>query len=190
MTKNKLLNIAIIACKSLRILWVFIFTISTLFFIHFQINKDFYKDMEVKFNEPSGFSIGKTETLLTQKPKEGKETLSLKQITTTSLYINYSKFTAILLFYFLSLKEFQKIIESVKHLKTFQQDNVNSFRRIGKYAFIIFIVSSFTFMTYLDATSSGFQISFTPLILMLLAFIMAEIFKEGNNLKQENDLTI
>ncbi|MCK0157393.1 DUF2975 domain-containing protein [Cellulophaga sp. F20128] len=190
MTKNKLLNIAILACKGLRILWIFIFTISTLFFIHFQINKDFYKDMEIKFNEPSGFNISSSETLFTQNSEGDKKSSSIQQITTASLYINYIKFTAVLLFYFLSLKEFQKVIESVKHLKTFQLNNVNSFRRIGKYAFIIFILSSFTFITYQHTATSGFQISFTPLILMLLAFILAEIFKEGNMLRKENDLTI
>ena len=81
-------------------------------------------------------------------------------------------------------------MESVKSLKTFQTNNVISFRKIGKYIFIIFLLTSYTSIQFENGGQSQIQFSFTPLLFMLFAFIMAEIFKEGNKLKVENDLTI
>ena len=50
-----------------------------------------------------------------------------------------------------------------------------------------------TFKNSLYFGQGGFSqtsISFTPLLFALISFILAEIFKEGNKLQQENELTI
>ena len=50
-----------------------------------------------------------------------------------------------------------------------------------------------TFKNNLYFGQGGFSqtsISFTPLLFALISFILAEIFKEGNKLQQENELTI
>lgn len=91
---------------------------------------------------------------------------------------------------FLCIKEFQKVIESVKEIKTFQERNVSSFRRIGKYLLISFILVSYSSFTFQQGGTSSFYISFELLIIALLAYIMAEIFKEGNKLSEENKLTV
>ena len=81
-------------------------------------------------------------------------------------------------------------MQSVKSFKTFQKNNVYSFRKIGKYIFIIFLLSSYIKVRFQQGGISGTHINFTPLLLGLVAFIMAEIFKEGNELEVENNLTI
>ena len=82
------------------------------------------------------------------------------------------------------------MIESVKELKTFQETNVLSFRKIGKYVLIIFIITCYSALTFQNGRISGFYFTPNLLILSLLAYIMAEIFKEGNNLEEENKLTV
>ena len=106
------------------------------------------------------------------------------------MYIVFIKYTAILVLVFLCVKEFQRVAESVKNIQTFKEGNVQSFIKLGKYLFILFLLYSFSFFNFEQGRLSIVSISFLPLVLMLLAFVMAEIFKEGNQLSEDNDLTI
>ena len=192
MKKNKLLNIAVVVCKSIRVIYIIAFIILTGIFIHVQIAPDSYKKGNYSFNNTtSGFQISKYNRWKISSPKlEDKDVYTIDKILKTSLYINYLKLVAILLFIFLATKEFQKIMQSVKNLKTFQKNNVYSFRKIGKYIFIIFLLSSYVKVRFQQGGVSATHINLTPLLFVLAAFIMAEIFKEGNALEEENDLTI
>jgi hypothetical protein len=81
-------------------------------------------------------------------------------------------------------------MQSVKGIKTFGENNVLSFRRIGGFVIGYAILTSYTSISFENGGFRGFSLSFTPLFLILFAFIMAEVFKEGVLLKEENDLTI
>lgn len=208
MTKNTLLNTGIIICKLLRLFQIIAFIILTAVFVHLQISSSTYKniyieDMNLKnnnvsnINEASSFviNLGSSKIYVGTEVTEGSEVLSINNIKTSSLIFNFIKLSAILFLSFLCLKEFQKVIESVKEIKTFQKRNVSSFRSIGKYLLIIFILVSYSSISFqqggtnsLDASS--FNISFELPILALLAYIMAEVFKEGNMLSEENNLTV
>jgi hypothetical protein len=109
---------------------------------------------------------------------------------TVSIYFFYLKSLGMLIVLFLCIKEFQKVMQSVKGIKTFGKDNVSSFRRIGKFLMVYAILASYTSIGFENGRFSGVSLPFTALFLVLLAFIMAEIFKEGVLLKEENDLTI
>jgi hypothetical protein len=78
----------------------------------------------------------------------------------------------------------------VRVIQTFRKANVKSFRKIGKYFLLIFILTSFSIVIFEQGMFYGFSLSFTPLVLMFVAYILAEIFKEGNDLSEENQLTI
>jgi len=197
MTRNRLLNIAIGLCKFIRLVYILIFIILTTVFVHFQLDNNNYEWNYSNTNKAHNFAsffninIHKSWKIgAISNTKEDKTVFALSEITKPSLYINYLKVVSVLIFMFLSVKEFQKIMQSIMSFKTFRNENVKSFRRIGKYIFIIFLLSSYMSISFNYGGFSEFNISFTPLILMLIAFIMAEIFKEGLLLKQENDLTI
>jgi len=91
---------------------------------------------------------------------------------------------------FLITREFQNIVGSVKHFNTFKKDNVISFSRIGKYLLLFFLLTSYSVIEFQEGKNTETHISFIPLFFALLAFIMAEIFKEGNILMEENELTV
>lgn len=194
MTKNTLLNIGIFICKFLRLLQIIVFVILTGIFVHFQISPSSYKnvDIDTKINN-SGISFKKSSSYKIhvdgQVPKDS-DVFTFNNIKTGSLYFNFMKLSIILILGFLCIKEFQKVIESVKEIKTFQKRNISSFRRIGKYLLIIFILVSYSSFTFQQGRTTGFYFSFELLILSLLAYIMAEIFFEGNKLSEENKLTV
>jgi hypothetical protein len=61
---------------------------------------------------------------------------------------------------------------------------------LGKYFFVLFLLFSVSVFGFEQGRISIISIAFLPLVLMLLAFVMAEIFKEGNLLSEENELTV
>jgi hypothetical protein len=67
---------------------------------------------------------------------------------------------------------------------------VKLFRQIGIYILLLTILTSYTVLRFENGDQTISYVSLTPVICMLLAFIMAEIFKEGQSLREENDLTI
>jgi len=194
MTKNTLLNIAIVICKFLRLFYITIFIILSGLFVHYQISPSTYKNIDVKanLNNIEGFvTTFKSDKIhVDGKVPEDSEVFTLNQVKYSSLYLNFVKLSIVIFLSFLCIKEFQKIIESVKEIKTFQNRNIASFRKIGKYLLVIFVLISYTSITFEKGGFSGVSISFNLLFLALLAFIMAEIFKEGNNLSEESKLTI
>ncbi len=163
--------------------------------MHYQINPQSYDDVELntKMSNKNAISFKWSRSIaikVNDEVSDNSNPFVLSKLKLGSLYFNFLKVSLVILFLFLSLKEFQKIIESVKELKTFQERNVLSFRRIGKYVLIIFVLISFSSFTFQQGKFSGFHISFELLILSLLSYIMAEVFKEGNNLSEENKLTV
>ena len=194
MTKNTLLNIAIVICKFSRILCVVVFLILTGAFVHYQINPSSYENSNFKTNindSATFFKITSTDKInVDGEVLEDSDVFAFSKLKTSSLYFNYIKLSVVLYLIFLCVKEFQNLIESVKEIKTFQKRNISTFKKIGKYFLILTVLMSYTSYTYKEGNISSFQLLPTPLILALLSYIMSEIFKEGYKLSEENKLTV
>jgi hypothetical protein len=194
MKKNTVLNIAIIICKSLRLLYVLIFFAITVIFIHYQISPSSYKDLNFKTShllKNNNFNVIKSYKVNVEgKTPLDSEVFRIDKLKFTSLLFNYIQLSLLFALYFLCTKEFQNVIESVRKIKTFQKKNSNSFKKIGKYLLLIFFLTGYTSYKFELGGASGFNISFTLLIFTLLNFIMSEVFKEGNKLSEESELTI
>lgn len=197
MTKNRLLNIAITICKLAKLIYIFSFILITFVFIHFQIDREYYNEFNPKINTqttntPSSFSLN-FKTLNkwgSNNSKNNNEVFTFDKISTSSVYILFFKYGAILILLFLCTKEFQKIIESIKNLNTFKERNASSFKSIGKYLIFYYLLTSYSITYFKESEISEINLTFGPLIIILITFIMAEIFKEGNTLMEENDLTV
>ena len=188
MNKNSLLNIDNFSCQLFKTFIGISIIILTIIFIHFQLDRNTYK--EWNFEKPKNDStiLIITESFVGEKPNEEK--VNLIDWNIESLYFNYLKFTAILILLFLSINQFITVLKSVRELETFHQTNVEAFKKIGKYFIIIGALSIFDYWEFNNYAVSSFSISLNIFFIALIAFILAEVFKEGNNLLEENQLTI
>ncbi len=92
---------------------------------------------------------------------------------------------------FLLLSELIKVVRSIKSLKTFTNNNIRSFTSIAIYLLIVFALGAFSLAPgKAESFIFSLSIEFYPLLGALFAFLMAEIFKEGNRLREENELTV
>lgn len=195
MTKSKLLNIGIVMCKFTKVIFVLLFLLLAGVFVHYQINPTSYKNVDINLEKASSGSIlGLTtryyNTAAGKKLPTDAEIYTFDKLEFSSLCFNFIKYAAILFFSFMCIRAFQNVIESVKEIKTFQKRNISSFRNIGKYFLIISALSSYYSYTFVEGGIRGIYISYMYITLALVAYIMAEVFSEGNRLSEENELTV
>ncbi|WP_439151042.1 DUF2975 domain-containing protein [Winogradskyella sp.] len=195
MTKNTLLNIAILVTRLLKIILIIATIALTGLFVYAQIDEDAFTDKEIVLNaNPSLTRISYLKSTVWKEDTADTEfdlkPYTFEKLNTVSLYINYFKILIIVVLIYLIIKAFETIMLSVKTLNTFSRRNAKLFRQIGVYIVFITILTSYTVLRFETGHQTITHVSLTPVIYLLSAFIMAEIFKEGENLKEENDLTI
>lgn len=192
MKKNVLLSVASFICLFFCFFIAISFLFSSVVLIHWHINPDFYSLLDIRPpSDPTGSTFSYTmEESWTIEGQEATNPFTLNKVKTPSLYLIYLQISAISLMIFLIVKEFLNIINSVKRIQSFRIKNIISFRKIGKHLLILFVLFSFRIVFVEQGAFYGFYFYLTPLILMLLAYILGEIFKEGNELFEENQFTV
>jgi hypothetical protein len=197
MTKNRLLNIAVVICKIIKLMYIAAIILITATFIYIKTDNNYFEGKNVRFDTPINnassmipFNYAFTDKWKYNSSTNDHDIYNISNITTYSYCIIYLKFITMLILLYLCTKEFQNIIQSVKSFSTFKQNNVLSFKRIGKYLLIYFAITSYSVIYYNEGGISSLNFNFTTILCILISFIMAEIFKEGNKLQLENDLTV
>ena len=195
MTKNTLLNTAVWVTRLLKIILVIAAIGITSLFVYAQIEKDTFAEEEIVLKaNPSYLGVSTIVSDVwkddTEDAKYDSKPYTFGKLKTVSLYINYFKIISVAMLLFLILRAFETIMLSVKTLNTFSSRNAKLFRKIGVYIIVVTILISYTVLRFESGSQTIAHLSLTPVIYMLLAFVMAEIFKEGENLRAENDLTI
>ena len=159
-------------------------------FIHMQIHPEYY----VSWNATAIFSPTVFMKTIIEKwntaPSTDSGLFSIGNIKWYSMYLNCLQILARLMLIFFAVREFHNIIRSVAFIETFHRKNIGSFRKIGQYMFGLFILSGFITLDASEASFRGYAIHFTPIILSAIAYMMSEIFRQGNQLLDENQLTI
>lgn len=189
MNKNSLLSLANFFCNFLKLLIGFLIFAIIIAFVHFQFDRDFYNEWSIEKPENDSVIQFEKEAFLGQNAKDF-EKLRVTEWKTVSLYFTFLKFTATLILVFLAIHQFSKVLRSVRELETFKAINVSAFRKIGYCCLGIAALSFFNYWNFENYTKSSISVSLNVILIALIAFILAEIFKEGNNLMEENRLTV
>ena len=192
MKKNLLLTVATLICTILGISVIISFLASTAALVYWHINPEFFAEYSlIAVNpRPDNFFGYTVKTSWTIGNEEAVNQFTMNKIKAPFLYLLYLQTAAIGLVILMIIKELLNIIKSVKRIHSFRIRNIYSFRRIGKYLFVFLILSSFYIVIAEQGEFYGFYIHLTPLFLMVFAFILGEVFKEGNILLEENQLTV
>ena len=191
MKKNHLLLTADIFCKCFSLLLIAGFLIISIVLVHWHIDREFYsKPIVTVENIQSGFLGTSSKSTWKVEGKGDENPFALNKIKPFSLYLNYLRLAAIIGCTLLIFREFSNILSSVKKIQTFRTRNIDSFRKMGKYHFFLFLLTGFVWVVSENGNYYSFGIHFTPLILMLVSYILAEVFKEGSILSMDNKLTI
>lgn len=194
MKNDLLLTIALQYCKIFCVMIIVSFAFMTGFVVMWHLDPNTFS-MHLMFNilqayiSETAFGFTITDTWLTPDRLD-EVPFAGSNINRPSLYFTYLQLVALMTFTFFLHKEAIDIMASVKSRQSFRIANYRSFRKIGKHFFYIFCLSTFCFISSDFGNHYGFYIHLTPLMMMIGAYIMAEIFKEGNVLQEEVQSTV
>jgi hypothetical protein len=102
----------------------------------------------------------------------------------------FFKMSSTILCSLLIVTQILKIIRSIKSLETFKQNNINAFRKIAMIFLVIFGLNIFDVTQNSEQLQMTFQLSLEHLLAAAACYILSEVFKEGNKLMEDNQLTI
>ena len=107
-----------------------------------------------------------------------------------SIYFTFFQLILSVIFSYLIVQEVIRILKLVQEFQPFNAANIKSFQRLGYLCLSILVLNSFHFLNTNKTSFISFGISYSLLIFMLVAFILAEIFREGQKLYEQEKLTI
>lgn len=192
MEKNKLLSIATSICNIVRVFILGSLVIITAMLLYWHINPGDFNFIEMPSPEQkAGIAFqSATITLSFGNITGAPDTLSPESIKPDSIYIFYVQSAGLGVLWLLILREIKQVIASVQGLQTFRQDNSGTFRKIGWYCFYIFLLSGFEWLRVASGYRLSIYFDLVPLVFMLICFVLAEVFEEGNRLYEEDQMTI
>lgn len=83
-----------------------------------------------------------------------------------------------------------RIIRTVRNGRVFSADTPQRFRYIGYGFLLMTAIAAIDISLEAGATAVGLELKLGYLLASLFAFILAEIFREGNRLEEESKLTV
>lgn len=204
MKRNQLLFWATAISKLAEIILYVALVISVIVFIHWHLNKEYYNSVEIILKDGRiNVSEGKSITGFTKSNREninpnaeyerthqGEKRYYFSDLNSTSFYFSYLQLILSIILGILMIKEIRKVLKTVKELKTFNDTNIGSFQRLGYYCLAFAAINCVHILATHETRSISFNPSFTMLSFMISAFILAEIFKEGQKLSEIDQLTI
>ncbi|MGJ3234428.1 hypothetical protein [Marivirga sp.] len=93
---------------------------------------------------------------------------------------------SVLIIWFQILGYGKDIVANIKSIKTFAKDNVKAFSNLSRLSIILLLIHIPT----LSSGKIGIRLEFNYLFLAFAAIILTQVFKEGQNLMEENELTV
>lgn len=209
MKKIKILSVAKIFFKSLMGLIILISLSAITIFIHSKYSPVTYNNLVINMNSGRNLEYILDAPTIPDTYVEWKE--SKNQYVYYNLLSSKSKrsiflqFLIVAVFSLLIFKELINFINSIKSYSSFHRENSKYFKRMAKYFSFVLIYKIIFFFptsplqivfqdnpTHYVQLSEGKSLTFLIFIpaCLILCLVISKVFKEGERLRIENELTI
>jgi hypothetical protein len=190
MERNRIIVIAKGLCRFMQIFLILFALLFTGVLIHWHFSPESYA-LVVLPGAREGLGLGLDFRIISVSDAESPNNgVLLSQLSVGMLYWLYLRTLLLLSLTFLIFRSVLQILGSIESLKTFRQDNIVAFQKIGKYTLGIFVLTSFNIWIVPGDSNLNLTLAFGPLLIAVFALVMAEVFKEGNRLMEDSNLTI
>lgn len=190
MDKNKIILIAQGLCRFVQGFLIFMGVLFTVVLVHWHFSPESYALVELPGGSKSGFYGQGFRIISVSYKAANPNAVILSQVSAGMLYWLYLRTLVIMTLTFFMFRSVRRILGSIKSLKTFCQDNIIAFQRIGKYALGIFVLTSFNLWIVPGDSDVNLNLALGPLLVGIFSLVMAEVFKEGNQLIEDRNLMI
>lgn len=187
---NRIISIALVVSKALIWVAIALFVAFTIMIIHWHFNPEAYAYIDVSKAFKAGFGVNVDIKLSESSKNAAINAVWMSELNHGMVYWIFIRSSFFLIISILILQKVIKVLQSIKSLKTFYKDNIIHFQQMAKLAFVAFLLSCFN-IDYHDG-EYGFHLksAFGPLIFALACLVLAEIFKEGRRLLEDQKLIV
>ncbi|MCB9231010.1 MAG: DUF2975 domain-containing protein [Bacteroidia bacterium] len=181
---NRILNFALILLKVVMGLVVLVLLGGTGVAIHLLFSPESYSQVVAENAFQTGFGLGNFK-FCPECAHDGSRIFlgELSQGMILWLFVRLLVFGGLVL---AILVRIGKIFNSVKSARTFYDENIRHFRILGRLSLAIFLFSSFNFVSWRGETGFHFTLAFGPLFFGVGCMVLAEVFREGKLLLEDN----
>ncbi len=180
MGRNLILSIALVLVRLLQ----FLLALNLLILLYFLFQQ--------LFNEEPGFSDLSWSANI-NFDSSLKVDLT-KRFTPFAFFYNFCQSFFSSLLYLLVSFQILQVLRSVRSFKAFIEDNAKRFRSISAMILGLFLINMIEFQSYLGEGKGLSEVSWSfempYLIFFISAYVLAEIFKEGKRLAEEQNLIV
>jgi len=187
MKRNPVLQLALLVIRVYIILYISFYILFLGLFIYWHINPGAFDKVDISSGYKAGISIRDIRLVSSER---SPDMIVLSEVSHPMFYWLFLRMTFFFLLGFLILQRLKRVIRSIHSLNTFYEGNIRHFKSIG-FLFLIMAALGF-FNYYSDGTVSRLQLTipFTPLLLGMAGFVMAEVFAEGKSLTEDKNLIV
>ena len=185
MKRNKIIVFALIVSKALLFFMGLIIIVLLLTAIHWHINKEFYTNIYLT----NGFQAG-LDSFNLKISKSELSNISLADLSHLSLYWILLRSLVIMIISMYILTRYIHVLNSIKSLQTFYNNNVKAFRQVATMSIILALISFFNFGPIEDNTTWNYTIPFGLIFFTAFNLALSEVFKEGQGLLQDSQAII
>jgi len=188
MIQNRVIKIALKISKLILGICVLAGVAFVGFVIHWHISPKSYEAVEVSQVFKPGFGVNGFHWVLGKKASA--QGLWLSDLSPLMIYWLLLRGLIFIVLSFLITQAFQRILVSIHSIETFHQNNVKQFKIIAQYGLIAFFFSFFNFSYIQGEFDINFHLATAPLLLTISSYVLAEVFREGNKLSEDQKLMI
>jgi hypothetical protein len=188
MKRNKLLSFSLYFFRFVQICLIFFLFFSLFLMFIYQVFPE--KLSSVRFTPIDGAIEMVNIKAISVDGASFNNSIAIGEIQPIFIYLIYLQIVTVFILSWLAIREVRNVIRSLQQLQTFQDNNVKAFRKIGMYFLINFVLSCFSFFMVGKRIELTFDFDIYFATLAVISYILAEIFKEGNRLQEEHQLTV
>ena len=188
MIQNKVIRTALQLSKLVLGICVLAGLAFIIFVIHWQVSPQSYQAVEVSQVFKPGYGVNGFHWVLNKKAST--QGIWLSELNPWMVYWLLLRGLVFIVLSFLITRAFQRILVSIHSIETFHQNNVKQFKIIARYGLIAFFFSVFNFSYIQGEFDINFHLATAPLLLTISSYVLAEVFREGNKLSEDQKLMI
>lgn len=185
MKRNNIVTGALVLTKIVQVMIVFIMAICIAAVIHWHFEPQAYDFVNLQ----NGYKVGFGVKEITMKDS-GTDSIMMNNASNGMIYWLVLRAFLFFIVTFIIIMHIQKILYSVKNIKTFYTSNILHLKKLGYLGIVLFILSCFNFYSYGDNTRVSLTFEFAPLFFAVGCFVLAEILHEGQLLQEDKDQII
>jgi len=182
--RNHVIEAALFLCKIIFIVCVVMLSTFTIVLVYWYVDPSVFSRVDVTHNFGGGFGLDgfRVYTEGQVPPADGLMLSQLSLLMVCWLYVKAAFFTTIVL---LILRRITRILKSIHSIQSFYQENIAHFKAMAQYGFIAFAISCFDFMYWQDQFTISLNFAWGPLAFAVACLVLAEVFKEGRDLLED-----